>query len=322
MILSVVPVLLPIVLLLALGAVLRRVGFLDGDFASRLLRLVFYTALPCKLVESISRAESLGGVGAAALALCGVTAASCVIAAAAARVCGIRRSSIPSFCQTAVRGNAAYVGIPVLALATGGTALESDTMRVAALTLAFYSVFCNVGAVLLLAGGNMPDGGGRATGASLPTLLREMATNPLIVGSLAGLALLAIRKTSGVGLPAPIQKTMALLGAMATPGALLSLGASLTPDRLRAALRPAALAVAVKLALCPLLGVAASVALALPPAHRLVVLVFLACPCSTASYIMDKAMGGDAELSGAAVVLSTALCALPAALAVAAAGCA
>ncbi|MBQ7666711.1 MAG: AEC family transporter, partial [Kiritimatiellae bacterium] len=67
---------------------------------------------------------------------------------------------------------------------------------------------------------------------------------------------------------------------------------------------------------------AASVALALPPAHRLVVLVFLACPCSTASYIMDKAMGGDAELSGAAVVLSTALCALPAALAVAAAGCA
>ena len=137
-----------------------------------------------------------------------------------------------------------------------------------------------------------------------------MAANPLIVGSLAGLALLALRRGFGVMLPAPVVKTMSLLGAMATPGALLALGASLTPERLRAALRPAALAVAFKLVLCPLLGAAVIAALALPPAHRIAVLVYLACPCSTASYIMDKTMGGDADLSGAAVVLSTVLCSI------------
>lgn len=310
MLLSVINILLPVILLLALGVALRRSGFIDEAFASRLLRLVFYTALPCTLIVSISRAESLGGVGGAAFALCGVTAVACGIAALAAQLSAVPRGSVPSLCQTSTRGNAAYVGLPVIALATTGTALEGDAMRVAALVLAFYSVFCNVGAVLLLTGCHRGEGGA----SGVPAVLRELATNPLITGSLIGLLLLALRKSCGFSLPGPISKTLSLLGAMATPGALLSLGASLTADKLRVTLRPAALAVVLKLVVCPLLGAAAVEALGLPPAHRFVVLVYLACPCSTSSYIMDKAMGGDADLSGAAVVLSTVLCAIPAGL--------
>lgn len=312
MLLSVLGILFPVVLLLALGATLRYIGFFDEAFASKLLRLVFYTALPCMLAGSISRAGSLGGVGAATLALCGTAVVVCALAALLARPLGIPRASAPSFCQTAFRGNAAYVGVPVLSLATAGTASGEETMRVAMLTLSAYSVLCNVGAVLLLAGGRADCGadGAPPLRRRIRRLAGEMAANPLIVGSLAGLALLALRRGFGVALPAPVAKTMSLLGAMATPGALLALGASLTPERLRAALRPAALAVAFKLALCPLLGAAVIAALALPPAHRIAVLVYLACPCSTASYIMDKAMGGDADLSGAAVVLSTVLCSI------------
>ena len=322
MVLQVFGVLLPVVLLLALGAALRHVGFFDDAFASKLLGLVFYTALPCMLAGSISRAGSLGGVGAATAALCGTACAACALAALLARPLGVPRGALPSFCQTTFRGNAAYVGVPVLSLATAGTAIGEETMRVAMLSLAAYSVLCNVVAVFLLAGGSVARGGVRApargrAGAVLSRLLpllREMAANPLIVGSCAGLALLALRKTAGIELPVPIRKTMSLLGAMATPGALLALGASLSPERLRSSARPAALAVFFKLALCPLLGAAAAAALALPPPHRLAVLVYLACPCSTACYIMDKAMGGDPDLSASAVVLSTALCAVPIAL--------
>lgn len=310
MILSVLGILFPVVLLLALGATLRRIGFFDEAFANKLLRLVFYTALPCMLAGSISRAGSLGGVGAATAVLCGTAVVVCALAALLARPLGIPRTSVPSFCQTAFRGNSAYVGVPVLTLATTGTALEEETMRVAMLTLAAYSVLCNVGAVLLLAGGNHAGSspGGEPLRRRALRLAREMAENPLIAGSLVGLSLLALRREFGVSLPAPVAKSMSLLGAMATPGALLALGASLSPDRLRSSFRPASVAVVFKVVICPLLGVAAATALALPPAHRLAVLVYLACPCSTASYIMDKAMGGDANLSGAAVVLSTTLC--------------
>lgn len=308
MFLSVLGILFPVVALLALGAGLRRIGFFDDDFGAKLLKLVFFTALPCMLAGSISRAESPGGVGAATLALCGTAVVVCALGALLARPLGVPPASVPTFCQTVFRGNAAYVGVPVLALATAGTALESEAMRVAMLTLASYSVLCNVGAVLLLSRGGRADGAPAWRRAL--RLLWAMAKNPLIIGSLAGLALLALRKGAGVTLPGPALKTMALLGQMATPGALLALGASLSPERFRASLRPVSLAVLFKLALCPLLGAAAAWALGLPPAHRLVVLVYLACPCSTACYIMDKAMGGDADLSGSAVILSTAVCAL------------
>ena len=308
MISTITGILFPVVMLLALGATLRRIGFFDEAFASKLLSLVFYTALPCMLAGSISRAGSLEGVGAATAALCGTAVAVCVLAALLARPLGIPRSSVPSFCQTAFRSNAAYVGVPVIMLATAGTAIGDEAMRVAMLTLAAYSVLCNVGAVLLLAGGN--GGRGESRRSHALRIVREMAENPLIVGALAGLALLGLRRGCGVELPEPASKTMSILGAMATPGALLALGASLTAGKLRSAFRSAALAVVFKLVVCPLLGAAAAAALSLPPAHRLAVLLYLACPCSTSSFIMDKTMGGDADLSGAAVVLSTALCAV------------
>ena len=272
MLLSVIGILLPVALLLALGAVLRHIRFFDEAFASKLLRLVFYTALPCMLANSISKAGSLGGVGAATAVLCG--------AALLARPLGIKRSSIPSFCQTAFRSNSAYVGVPVLTLATAGTALEEETMRVAMLTLAAYSVLCNVGAVLLLAGcesqANNGAGGQQTLKRRIVHIANEIATNPLIFGSVTGLILLALRRGCGITLPTPITKTMSLLGAMATPGALLALGASLTAERLKASLRPASIAVVFKLIICPLLGVAAAAAFNLPPAHRLAVLVYCA----------------------------------------------
>ena len=85
MISSVVSILLPVVALLALGATLRRIGFFDEAFASKLLRLVFYTALPCMLAGSISRAGSLEGVGAATAVLCGTAVAVCALAMALSR---------------------------------------------------------------------------------------------------------------------------------------------------------------------------------------------------------------------------------------------
>lgn len=308
MFVSVLGILLPVVLLLALGAGLRRVGFFDADFAIKLQKLVFFTSLPCMLAGSISRAESPSGVGAATIVLCGTAVAVCVLGALVARPLGIPPVSIPSFCQTVFRGNDSYVGVPVLALATAGTAMENEVMRVAMLTLVSDSVVCNMVAVFLLS---------RGSGDSAMSLWRRalilvssMAKNPLVVGSLAGLALLALRKCAGFTLPEPILKTMSLLGQMATPGALLAVGASISPERFQASFRPVSFAVLFKLVFCPLIGAVAAMALSLPPEHRLVVLVYLACPCSTACYIMDQAMGGDADLSGSAVVLSTSLCAI------------
>ena len=140
--------------------------------------------------------------------------------------------------------------------------------------------------------------------------------NPLILACLSGLALLALRLRLGVSpadwaaSPNPFLKTMRLFGTMATPGSLIALGATLTPDRLRASIADAHKAALLKLVACPLLGLAVCLALGLPPLHRFIVLCYLACPSAVASYVMAEAMGGDARLAGSAVALTTVYSAL------------
>ena len=62
----------------------------------------------------------------------------------------------------------------------------------------------------------------------------------------------------------------------------------------------------VKLLVLPAIAVALSVALGFTPVERFVYFEMFATPVATASYSMAQNMGGDGELAGQLVVLSTA----------------
>ena len=307
MVLRVIGILFPLFALLFLGAALRRSGFLTEAFAEGLNRLVFYGALPCLLVGSISASDPIAGSGRASLALALGTVGIAVVAWALAVPLGVSRASRPSFCQSVFRSNNAYVGLPVMALAFAGTGAEKEGLALATLTLAPCLLLYNAMAVLVL---THPDD-------SAPPLRRlgrvclGLFRNPLILACLAGLALLGLRLRLGVSPEAwaasanPLLKTIRLFGTMATPGSLVALGATLTRERLRASLADAHKAAALKLAVCPLLGLGVCLALGLPPLHRFIVLIYLACPSAVASYVMAEAMGGDGRLAGSVVALTT-----------------
>ncbi len=304
---SVLAILFPVFAMLVLGAALRHVGFLGDVFAEGLNRLVFYGALPCLLVGSISASDPIAGSGTASLALALSTVGIAAVAWIAAVPMGVARASRPSFCQSVFRSNNAYVGIPVMALAFAGTRYETDGMAVAMLTLAPCLLLYNGMAVIVL---TRPD-------ESAPPLRRlarvcvGILKNPLVLACLAGLALLGLRLWLGIGpkewasSPNPFLKTIRLFGTMATPGSLIALGATLTPERLRASLADAHKAALLKLVVCPLLGLGVCALLGLPPLHRFIVVCYLACPSAVASYVMAEAMGGDARLAGSAVALTT-----------------
>ena len=305
--LSILAIIFPVFALLALGAAMRHFGFLGEVFAEGLNKLVFYGSLPCLLVGSISASDPIAGSGTASLALALSTVGIAVVAWVAAVPMGVARFSRPSFCQSVFRSNNAYVGIPVMALAFAGTQYETDGMAVAMLTLAPCLLLYNGMAVIVL---TRPD-------ESAPPLRRlarvcvGILKNPLVLACLAGLALLGLRLRLGIS-PAdwaasgnPFLKTIRLFGTMATPGSLIALGATLTPERLRASLADAHKAALLKLFVCPLLGLGVCALLGLPPLHRFIVLCYLACPSAVASYVMAEAMGGDARLAGSAVALTT-----------------
>ena len=299
--LSVFSILFPIYAVLALGAFVRNRGLLSPEAVAGLNKFVFNAALPCMIVATLAKAEPGDGWGRAACALVAATLATGLAAWLLAPVFGISRFSRPSFCQTVFRSNNAYVGIPIVKMAADAhPAALGNAVTVAALVLPACLMLYNTLAVLIL---TKPDEAApplRRAGQAALGILR----NPLVLGCLGGVAAFLLRTRAGVPLPAWLFNTIDMLGDMATAGALVALGASLTRERFRASLRGAHAAALLKLGLCPAFGLAACALLGADPVARFVIVVYLACPSAVASFVMAEAMGGDAELAGSSVALT------------------
>lgn len=296
--LAVLDTLSPVFLIVLLGAVLRRVGFLSETFSSALNKLVFWFALPSLLFSTIStstfRSDCLG----TAAVLMGVTLAVAILAWNAAPRLGLAPASRGAFTQSVFRGNNAYVGLPVIAAAYAGHANAAEVKSLAMLTLAPAMVLYNVLAVVVL---TPVDPKVEVRLVDWRRIALGIVRNPLILACVAGGLALA----TGVRPPRFLGRTLDSLGALAGPGALIALGSSLTPERMRAAFRDAHLATVFKLVACPLLGWAGAALLGLDADARFVTLVHLACPTAVASFVMAEAMKGDARLAGGAVAVST-----------------
>lgn len=293
--------LFPIYAMLILGVVLRRSEFMSEEVAKGLNKLIFWVALPCMIVRSISTANVTGDWLPITMVLVLSTLLIAIIAWVVAPYLGISSFSRPSFCQSVFRSNNAYVGIPVMCLAFTGRPDFDQLAALAAITLAPCLITYNVMAVILLT----PKDRSAPLGKRLLKVVKGVFKNPLILACLIGLDLLLLRKSFDIPLFGPASKTIDLLGKMATPGSLIALGSSLSVAKFKAAFRSGHWVVFLKLVVCPLGGLLLSSLFGLSPLSRFIVLGFLACPCAVASFVMAQAMKGDAELSGAAVALST-----------------
>ena len=288
---------LPVCLLVLLGAVLNRSRCLPDEFFTQLNRLGFWLLLPSLLFCTIAKApEQAGGTGLRiGLLLCACSVLVTLAGWLVSRILGLSGESARSLMQAAMRGNLAYTALPILLFSFGD---KSPAASVAAFALAPAIPFYNVWAVLILT---------RSGGGGLNHVLRTLIAvlrNPLIIG--CGLGLLLMK--SGLHLPAGIFKVTEELGRAALPCALMALGAGLTPARLRASFWPALAATALKLLAMPLIGYLLARAVGFGGNTLLITLLYLASPCAVTSYVMADQMGADKVLAGSAIALSTLLC--------------
>ncbi|HYI83008.1 MAG TPA: AEC family transporter, partial [Acetobacteraceae bacterium] len=150
-----------------------------------------------------------------------------------------------------------------------------------------------VGAFALAPTGSGAGGGG-ARRFSAWRVLRQLATNPLLVACVLGFAASALG-----GLPPGINPLLRGLGGASIALGLLCVGAALSPGALRGRPGLQAATCAIKLALVPAMTGALGLALGLDGLSLVVALVFMALPTATTSYVMARALGGDAALMAA-----------------------
>ncbi|WP_193370885.1 AEC family transporter [Pelagibius marinus] len=271
---------LPVFLLILLGYVIRRRGWLPAGFWEPAERLTYLFLLPALLATTLARAD-FSALPAAAMAGAVVLAIAAMSALLVAFQLVTRKNgpAVTAVLQTSIRPNT-YIGlsIPFALYGEPGLAIAALIVAVVVPTV---NVVC-IAALLRF--------GDRAAGASGsgPGLVQAMMKNPLILACLLGLAL----NFSGLGLPPVAGETLTILARAALPLALLAVGAGLDFGAARTSGGWVVSAVALKLAGLPLLTAGFCLLLGVHGLPLTVAVIFNALPAATSSYILARQMGG------------------------------
>jgi len=287
----------PIFLVIALGAAVRRAGWLADGFWDGAEKLVYYGLFPCLLFRKAAGAplDQLAA-GPVVVTLLGAILGTGLAAFALRPTLGLGPAAFGSVFQGSIRMNT-YVGFAAAAALAGevGAAL-------AALCAAVMVPSVNALSIAVLTGLHGGADGARPGGLRLAwRILRGLALHQLILAILAGLAL----NLAGLPIPPLIDPATEILAAGALPLALLTVGAGLRLSSLHGTGRAMGAALALKLALHPALAASLAILLGLEGAALLTVMIFAALPSSASGYHMARRMGGDAPLLAGVISAQT-----------------
>src|SRR5258708_7543283 len=212
-----------------------------------------------------------------------------------ARFLHLPTESIGTFVQGAFRGNLAYAGLPILFALHDSSPAAISARTASLLATGPMMIIYNLVSVTALVASQHKLGS-----AMFKSALREIVINPLILAIVAG----GLWNWAGWTLPVWANQTLEPLGAMASPLALLCIGAGLVAIPLAGAWRAIASAAALKALICPLLGLFVGHLLGFGAAELRALVVMLATPTAAASYTMTVKLGGDAAIASGTIALS------------------
>ncbi|MER6011227.1 AEC family transporter [Streptomyces bluensis] len=199
-----------IAVVIGVGFVIGRRGYLGEHGREVLTKLAFHVASPALLFTTLAAAD-LSVIFSSRLlvtALSTAAAAGVFVAVGVVRRWGIGRTTIGALCSSYV--NSGNLGIPIAVYVLGDASLVAPVLLFQVIALTPIAL-----TILDLAGGG--DKG---------PLWRRLITplrNPIAVGSLAGVAVSA----SGLTVPGPVMDPLTLIGNMSVPAVLLAFGISL-----------------------------------------------------------------------------------------------
>jgi predicted permease len=298
---QIINTLLPVFLIIAVGAVLRRAKFFSGEFVAGLNRLVFWVGLPCLLFDKIATAEyNFQLAGKTTLVMIAGTLGCIVLAYIVAFIIRVPPRAVGTFVQGTFRGNLYYVGLALLMYIFAGADSKTSTEmeNVAILALALLIPVYNIGAVVvLLASQHKLD-------RHVPArIVRETIVNPLFIACAAGIIYSYIFPP----LPLTIERGCNAVGQISLPLALIAIGAVLAQSKIAGSGVPAFAASIIKVAVSPIIGFWTAHLIGLGAGETKIALLFLACPTAVTSYVVAEQLGGDEGLSAAIIVVSTIL---------------
>jgi malonate transporter len=306
----VIAALLPVFLLIVLGLILKRTLMRLEMQWHGLERLTYYVLLPMLLIQTLVKADftkvPVAGVGGSLLLSALLMSLLCLAIRPLLARLDVDGPAFTSIFQGATRWQT-YV-----ALAVSGNLYGDTGLALASVAMVAIIPLVNVFSVAVLAHYASPEK------QSVRTIAMTVVRNPLIWACAIGLAINVVH----LPLPTIWHEVADALGRSSLAIGLLVTGAGLHLEGLFRPNLGAAVGVALKLILMPVLGVALALGFGLTGANLVIVAACSAVPASSSAYVLARQMGGDAPLLAQIITLQTILAAItmPVVIALAATG--
>lgn len=284
----------PFFLLIAVGALAGRLGWLDARRGGWLSAYTFWIGFPALLLRWLGDAPPPGRDEVTSLVGYGAVMGATLVAVwGLGRRLNLPRPAAAGAPMAAVVGNTAFLGAPLAAAVLG----EGVRPLAAAVVAVDFILLMGVAVAILQTG---------APSLGLGAALRRVLANPTVLGAVGGLAIAAF----GLRLPGPADQGLTVLAASASPVALLALGGLIGREgvRIHSEERVAlGLVLSIKLALAPLLVWFVLTWLGVDPIARATVTLLAACPTAVNVFIQTRALEVFARGAAQAVIAGTIL---------------
>ena len=286
----------PIFILMLLGYVFKCLRVADKKGFDLINKLVFKAFLPVLLFYNIYKTETASGVFDPRLIIFTIIGILFVFVAGYFSVFFLSKENRKRgvMLQGFFRANYAILGIPLVSYICGEEARGLASLMVAVIVPMF-----NILAVIALE--RFREGSNKL---NFPELIKGVIKNPLIIGCAIGLLFFAL----DLKLPYVIEKSVSDISSIATPLAIIALGAGFEFSGIRGYAREIAIVVIARLVIIPLIILSAAIMIGFTGEAIACLLITFGGPIAVSSFSMSQQMGGDEKLSAQVIVISSALC--------------
>lgn len=282
---------MPMFLIMGVGVLVRRCKLLDRKEIKHLNKMIFIVFFPVLMFENIYESKIDKAIDLKLITFGIVTVLSIYFLTMAFIMVTEKDSKTRgAMIQAIYRSNFVIMGIPIAVNMFGQGNLAVTTVMVA-IIVPLYN-FLAVITLEIFRGGR----------PRLTNVIVQVIKNPLIVGALLGIATMM----SGVKVPGVIATVSDNMAAVATPMALVALGASMDISSLRENGKKLVVCVVGKLVVVPAIGLWLAVILGFRGIEFVTLIAIFAAPTSVSSFTMAEQMDSDGKLAGNAVIFSSA----------------
>ncbi len=283
-------VVLPLVFLMFIGSFLRRINIFDEDFLRKLNKITYCVLLPVLLFNNIYTSKVSGEIDLKFIIFFVILALA---------VIGILLIVIPKYekdnrnrgvlIQGLFRGQFVFFGIPLMANIFGDEGLVLLSTLIAIIVPIY-----NFLAVIILDLFTDERHNYKAT-------IISILTNPLVIGSLLGIAASVLQ----IKLPSALNKTIADISKTVTPISLMILGGVIEINNIWKNRKKLILIAAVKLFIIPSFAALITIFFGYRGIELGAVLSMIAPPTAVASYTLAQQHDCNDELAGQIVFFTT-----------------